>query len=122
MAINQRRPDTPLASTPEPRFMSTQDTIKKPVYVPGRVTPEQRAAAKLKKEEIVRKKDSILNRQAAAKGMTREEQRAQQEADKKKPDAKLDGLQTSDCNKRGKSKGSCTTGETYKGSSLKDNK
>jgi len=121
MAINQIRPDTPLAPTPEPRFMAVQDTVKKPIYVPGRVTPEQRAAAKLKREEVIRKKDSILNRQANAKGMTREEQRAQQEADKKKPDAKLDGLQTSDANKRGASKGSCSTGVKNKGESLKDN-
>jgi hypothetical protein len=28
MAINQKRPDTPLAATPEPRFMAVNDSIK----------------------------------------------------------------------------------------------
>ena len=99
-------------------------TIKK-AQAGVKLSPQQKRAqmdsiASVKRAEIVRKKDSILNRQAAAKGMTREQQRAQQLADKKKPDAKLDGLQTSKANKRCDTKGSCTTGATMGGDSLKD--
>jgi hypothetical protein len=115
-----KRPDTPLATSPTPKYAVSRDSVKK-AQIPGRVTPEQREAARLKREEITRKKDSILNRNAAAKGMTREQVRAQQERDKKKPDAALPGLETDKANKRGKSKGSCTTGQTNKGECLKDN-
>ena len=99
-------------------------TIKK-AQAGVKLSPQQKRAqmdsiASVRRAEIVRKKDSILNRQAAAKGMTREQQRAQQLADKKKPDAKLDGLQTSKANKRCDTKGSCTTGATMGGDSLKD--
>jgi hypothetical protein len=99
-------------------------TIKK-AQAGVKLSPQQKRAqmdsiTAVKRAEIVRKKDSILNRQAAAKGMTREQQRAQQIADKKKPDAKLDGLQTSKANKRCDTKGSCTTGATMGGDSLKD--
>ncbi len=46
----------------------------------------------VKRAEITRKKDSILNRNAAAQGLTREQVRAKQEADKKKPDATSSSL------------------------------
>ena len=99
-------------------------TIKK-AQAGVKLSPQQKRAqmdsiASVKRAEIVRKKDSILNRQAAAKGMTREQQRAQQVADKKKPDATLEGLQTTKANKRCDTKGSCTTGATMGGDSLKD--
>lgn len=80
------------------------------------------SVTKVKREEIVRKKDSIANRNASAKGMTREEFKSWQEKNKKKPDAGLDGMQTTEANKRGESKGSCSTGVKNKGESLKDNK
>jgi hypothetical protein len=48
---------------------------------------QKRAAQQLVKEKNIRARDSILNRNAAAKGMTREQVQAQQVADKKKPDA-----------------------------------
>jgi hypothetical protein len=48
---------------------------------------QKRAAQQLVKEKNIRTRDSILNRNAAAKGMTREQVQAQQVADKKKPDA-----------------------------------
>ena len=92
-----------------------------------KLTPQQKRAqmdsiAAVRRADIVRKKDSILNRNAAARGMTREQVRAQQEADKKKPNAPLPGLQTKEACKRGESKGSCSTGQSNKGESLKDNK
>jgi hypothetical protein len=92
-----------------------------------KLSPQQKRAqmdsiAAVRRADIVRKKDSILNRNAAARGMTREQVRAQQEADKKKPNAALPGLQTNEACKRGDSKGSCATGQTNKGESLKDTK
>ena len=78
MPINQVRPDTPLADTPEPRFV--QDTIKPKVMTYA----EKRAAQEIVKQKNIRARDSVLNRQAAAKGLTREQQRTQQEKDKNK--------------------------------------
>ena len=48
---------------------------------------QKRAAQQLVKEKNIRARDSILNRNASAKGMTREQVQAQQVADKNKPDA-----------------------------------
>lgn len=62
-------------------------TVKKPMTY-----AEKRAAQEIVKEKNRKLRDSILNRNAAARGMTREEVRAQQEKDKKKPDACVDGL------------------------------
>jgi hypothetical protein len=116
MPINQRRPDTPLANTPEPRFV--QDTIKPKVMTYA----EKRAAQQLVREKNIRARDSVLNRNAAAKGMTREEVRSQQEKDKNKPNAQLEGLEIGKACKRTDKKGSCTTGQTGGGQSLKDTK
>ena len=72
---------------------TTSQTTKPPPVL----TPQQKRAlldsiAAVRRADIVRKKDSILDRNAAAKGMTREEVRAQQEKDKKKPDQCVEGL------------------------------
>lgn len=88
-------------------------------------TPQQKRASlqeivQKNREEIIRKKEDILNRNAAARGMTREDVQAQQQADKNKPDAQLDGLNTTSANKRCDTKGSCSTGATMGGDSLKD--
>lgn len=106
--------------------LKTGGTIKK-AQTGAKLSPQQKRAqmdsiTAVKRAEIVRKKDSILNRNAAARGMTREQIRAQQEADKNKPNAALPGLDVDKANKRGKSKGSCATGQTNKGESLKDSK
>lgn len=81
---------------------------------------ELEAAAKLRREEIVRKKDSIIQRNLNATGMDRAQYRAKLASDAKKPNAALDGLNSADCNKRGDKKGSCSTGATMGGDSLKD--
>lgn len=106
-------------------------TVKKPTW--QKMTPAQRAAIKadLGPEKFKKYKDSvstdatnrredILNRNAAARGMTREQVRAQQEKDKKKPDAVKEDL--TNCTSRTDKKGSCTTGNTGGGQSTKDNK
>lgn len=116
MPINQTRPDTPLAATPEPRFV--QDTIKPKVMTYA----EKRAAQEIIKEKNRQARENILNRNAAARGMTREEVRAQQEKDKNKPNAQLEGLEIGKACKRGATKGSCSTGVSNKGESLRDTK
>ena len=116
MAINQRRPDTPLANSPEPRFV--QDTIKPKVMSYA----EKRAAQEVVKQKNREARENVLNRNAAARGMTREEVRAQQEKDKNKPDVQQEGLQIGKACKRGATKGSCSTGVSNKGESLRDTK
>ena len=81
---------------------------------------ELEASAKIKREEIVRKKDSIIQRNLNATGLDRMQYRAKQKALVKQPDVQLDGMQTTDANKRTDKKGSCSTGATMGGDSLKD--
>jgi hypothetical protein len=114
MAIN--RPDTPLANSPEPRFV--QDTIKPKVMTYA----EKRAAQEVVKQKNREARENVLNRNAAARGMTREEVRSQQEKDKNKPDVQQEGLQIGKACKRGATKGSCSTGTSNKGESLRDTK
>ena len=112
---------------PEPLVNQTvQDTVKKPVMVKVLTPQEKRAeiqkVAQFKREEIVRKKDSIVSRNLSATGLTKEQYQAKQVLDAKKPNCALDGLQVGNANKRGETKGSCSTGATNKGESLKDTK
>lgn len=116
MAITQKNRDIPLAMSPEPRFQTVQDTVKKKPMTYA----EKRAAQEIVKQRNIKARDSVLNRNAAAKGMTREEVRAQQKKDAKKPDAIKADL--TDCTKRTEKKGSCTTGNTGGGQSTKDNR
>lgn len=89
------------------------------------LTPQQNRAvlqqlAQKRREDIIRKKDSIINRNLSATGLTIEQYRAKQVTDAKKKNVSLDGIQTSQCNKRTATNGSCTTGATMGGDSLKD--
>lgn len=102
------RPDTPLAAT-------VGDTLPTSYM-------QKRAAQQLIRDKNIAARENVLNRNAAAKGMTRDEVRSQQASDKKKPDAVSCDLNVGGANKRGKDKGSCTTGQTAKGQSLKDTK
>jgi len=52
----------------------------------GIVTPGVRAAAMVKRQENIRKRDSILDRNAAARGMTREQVQSLQSRQKNMPD------------------------------------
>lgn len=79
MAINQVRPDTPLANTPDIRF--AQDTISKKTSTYA----EKRAAQEIVKQKNREARENVLNRNAAARNMTRAEVRVQQDKDKKKP-------------------------------------
>ena len=106
MLITNR--DTPLAATPEPRFTAVQDTVK------PKLSPymQKRAAQDAVKQKNIAARDSILNRNANAQGKTREEVRARQEKDKKKPNAdpycgQANGFTKDD------PRGSCTKGNYY---------
>lgn len=92
-------------------------TTKKPMTY-----AEKRAAQEIVKEKNRVARENILNRNASAKGMTREQVRVQQDKDKKKPDQPCGDLNIKGANKRGATKGSCSTGESNKGESLKDNR
>ena len=107
-----KRPDTPLATT-------VGDSIK-----PKKVSDYmiKREAQQRIKEKNIQARDSVLNRQAMAQGKTRIEMQKSQESDKNKKDACLPGLNVGGANKRGSSKGSCSTGVSNKGESLKDTK
>lgn len=52
MAINQRRPDTPLAATPEPRYMAVNDSIKPKTPI----TLDERKAARRFSDSIKKEK------------------------------------------------------------------
>lgn len=88
-------------------------------------TPQQRRAeldsiTKIKRAEIVRKKDSIIQRNLNATGLTAEEYKSKQKALSKKSYTSTGDLNVGAANKRGKSKGSCTTGTVNRGECLKD--
>jgi hypothetical protein len=76
------------------RNIDTSKLMKKKAQNGDSISPymKKRAAQQLIKEKNIRTRDSILNRNASARGMTREEVQAQQEKDKKKPDACVEGL------------------------------
>lgn len=135
MAINQTRPDTPLAATPEPRFV--QDTIKPKTWQKMTVAEKGAKKAELIKkggmERFLQYKDSVstdatnrreaeINKAASNKGMTRAEYEKWYKKQSKKPDAPLEGLEISKACKRGETKGSCSTGQSNRGESLKDNR
>lgn len=130
MAINQVRPDTPLADTPEPRFVN--DTIKQKTWQQMSVVEKGS-----KKNELIKKggmqrflqyKDSIstdatnrreaeINKSASSKGMIRAEYEKWYKKNKNKPDAPTSGLCT---DKSDGGKGSCTTGVKSEKRTLRD--
>jgi hypothetical protein len=101
------------------RKAQTGDTILKK---PPLTYAEKRAAQQIVKERNIRARDSVLNRQASAQGRSRDEMRSFQKSIKNKPDQQVEGLNIAGANKRGDSKGSCTTGVKNQGESLKDTK
>jgi hypothetical protein len=99
MANITKVPNGPLIKKKGPFKGSTLKTggVVKKAQTGTSLTPQQKRAkldsiAAVRRADIVRKKDSILNRNAAAQGLTREQVRAKQEADKKKPDATSSSL------------------------------
>jgi len=73
---------------------------------------KKRAAQQIVRQKNIRARDSILNRNAAARGMTREQVQAQQEKDKKKPDTRFNnpGSNSSGSWRKSPCKGGVCTG------------
>jgi hypothetical protein len=71
--------------------------------------------------DATNRREADFAKAAANRGMTTAEYSKYLEKTAKKPDAQPDGLEVGKCNTRGKDKGSCSTGQTYRGDSLKDN-
>jgi hypothetical protein len=112
-------------------------SVKKPTW--QQMTQPQRAA---KKAELIKQggferfqkyKDSISTdatnkreadfaKSAAIRGMTVDEYRKHIKKNARKPDAQLPGLEIDKACKRGKTTGSCSTGESNRGESLRDTK
>jgi len=99
MANITKVPNGPLIKKKGPYAGSTLKSggVIKKAQTGASLTAQQKRAkldsiTAVKRAEITRKKDSILNRNAAAQGLTREQVRAKQEADKKKPDATSSSL------------------------------
>ena len=101
-----------------PSNAPAQDTVKPKLseYM------QKREAQQLVKDRNIAARENVLNRNANARGMTREQVQKQQVSDKSKPDQGIDGLNIGSANKRGETKGSCSTGVSNKGESLKDNR
>ena len=70
--------------------------------------------------DATNRRDAAFAKGAAIRGMTTAEYSKYLEKNKNKPDAQPDGLEVGKCNKRGDTKGSCISGQTYKGDSLRD--
>jgi hypothetical protein len=106
----------------KPEYKAKIDSIQKVQTL----TPQQKRAeiqkiVQLNRDEISGKKREDFLRTMAAAGFTDEEQYKKYLAkNAKKKDVGLDGLETDKACKRGEKKGSCSTGQTMGGDSLKD--
>jgi hypothetical protein len=106
----------------KPEYKAKIDSIQKVQTL----TPQQKRAeiqkiVQLNRDEISGKKREDFLRNMAAAGFTDEEEYKKYLAkNAKKKDAGLDGLEVNKACKRGDKKGSCSTGQTMGGDSLKD--
>ncbi len=106
----------------KPEYKAKIDSIQKVQTL----TPQQKRAeiqkiVQLNRDEISGKKREDFLRTMAAAGFTDEEQYKKYLAkNAKKKDVGLDGLEVDKACKRGDKKGSCSTGQTMGGDSLKD--
>lgn len=106
----------------KPEYKAKIDSIQKVQTL----TPQQKRAeiqkiVQLNRDEISGKKREDFLRTMAAAGFTDEEEYKKYLAKlAKKKDVGLDGLETDKASKRGDKKGSCSTGQTMGGDSLKD--
>jgi hypothetical protein len=106
----------------KPEYKAKIDSIQKvQTLSPQQKRAEIQKIVQLNRDEISGKKREDFLRTMAAAGFTDEEKYKKYLAkNAKKKDVELDGLETDKCNKRGEKKGSCSTGQTMGGDSLKD--
>jgi hypothetical protein len=107
----------------KPEYKAKIDSIQKvQTLSPQQKRAEIQKIVQLNRDEISGKKREDFLRTMAAAGFTDEEQYRKYLAKlAKKKDVGLDGLEIDKACKRGEKKGSCSTGQTMGGDSLKDN-
>jgi hypothetical protein len=108
----------------KPEYKAKIDSIQKiETLSPQEKRAEIQKIVQLNRDEISGKKRQDFLRNMAAAGFTDEElYKAYLKKLARKPDAALPGLETDKACKRGEKKGSCSTGQTMGGDSLKDTK
>lgn len=106
----------------KPEYKAKIDSIQKiETLSPQQKRAEIQKIVQLNRDEISGKKREDFLKTMAAAGFTDEEQYKKYLAKlAKKPDAQLPGLEIGKACKRGEKKGSCSTGQTMGGDSLKD--
>jgi hypothetical protein len=106
----------------KPEYKAKIDSIQKiETLSPQQKRAEIQKIVQLNRDEISGKKREDFLKTMAAAGFTDEEQYKKYLAKlAKKPDAQLPGLEVGKACKRGEKKGSCSTGQTMGGDSLKD--
>lgn len=106
----------------KPEYKAKIDSIQKiETLSPQQKRAEIQKIVQLNRDEISGKKREDFLKTMAAAGFTDEEQYKKYLAkNAKKKDVGLDGLEIGKACKRGEKKGSCSTGQTMGGDSLKD--
>jgi hypothetical protein len=106
----------------KPEYKAKIDSIQKiETLSPQQKRAEIQKIVQLNRDEISGKKREDFLKTMAAAGFTDEEQYKKYLAkNAKKKDVGLDGLEVDKACKRGEKKGSCSTGQTMGGDSLKD--
>ena len=107
----------------KPEYKAKIDSIQKvQTLTPQEKRAEIQKIVQLNRDEISGKKREDFLRTMAAAGYTDEEEyRRYLAKNAKRKDVGLDGLEIDKACKRGEKKGSCSTGQTMGGDSLKDN-
>ena len=108
----------------KPEYKAKIDSIQKvQTLTPQEKRAEIQKIVQINRDEISgKKRQDFLRNMAAANFTDEEEYRRYLAKNAKKKDVGLDGLQIGKACKRGEKKGSCTTGQTMGGDSLRDNK
>ena len=107
----------------KPEYKAKIDSIQKTTLSPQEKRAEIQKIVQMNRDEIIGKKREEFLRNMAAAGFTDEEEyKRYLKKLARKPDATLQGLETDKACKRGEKKGSCSTGQTMGGDSLKDTK
>lgn len=105
----------------KPEYKAKIDSIQKTTLSPQEKRAEIQKIVQMNRDEITGKKREEFLRNMAAAGFTDEElYKAYLKKLAKKKNVGLDGLETDKACKRGEKKGSCSTGQTMGGDSLKD--
>lgn len=105
----------------KPEYKAKIDSIQKTTLSPQEKRAEIQKIVQMNRDEITGKKREEFLRNMAAAGFTDEElYKAYLKKLVKKKNVGLDGLETDKACKRGEKKGSCSTGQTMGGDSLKD--